>query len=79
MLPGSYALLSGHYYARHNAKADLGKDKPVPVNLLVQQWIDNLDQRVDQAGPQHRRNQAAQENRAAGKHREHRAKEKSDE
>ncbi len=71
-------FLSGHYDARHNAKADLGKDKPDPVNSVVKQWINKLNKRMDQARPQHGGNQAAQENRAAGKHGEHRTVEKSD-
>src|SRR5271170_1618820 len=47
VLPGLYTYLSRHYDAGDNTKADLRKDKPAPVNLLVEQRINQLDKAMD--------------------------------
>src|SRR5580658_1593405 len=47
VLPGWYTYLSRHYDAGHNTKADLRKDEPTPVNLLVEYRINQLDKAMD--------------------------------
>ncbi len=43
MLPGWDRLLSRDYDASNNAKPDLGKNEPQPVDLLVKDWIDEFN------------------------------------
>jgi hypothetical protein len=47
MLPSWYPLLSGDYDASDDAKPDLGKNEPHPVDLLVKGWIDEFNKAVN--------------------------------
>jgi hypothetical protein len=43
MLPGTYAHLPGNHNSGDDAKSDLRKDKPKPVNPLVENGIDGFE------------------------------------
>ncbi len=43
MLPRTYAHLPGNHDSGDNAKSDLRKDKPKPVNPLVEHGVDGFE------------------------------------
>ncbi len=71
-------FLAGDHQTGHDAERDLRRREPPPVDALVQQRIHERNHVVEQAGPEQRRDDSAQNDRPAGQHRQHRAVEKSD-
>src|SRR5258708_16158897 len=78
VLPRAHALLPGNHEAGNDAESDLRKDKPGPVDALVEHWINDSKNAVNQTSPQDGRDEASHQNRAARKHGKHRAVEKPD-
>src|SRR5258708_12209444 len=79
ILPGTYAHLPRNHDSGDDAKSNLRKDKPKPVNPLVERGIDGFENAMDQTRPENGGDHASKQNRAARKHRKRDAVKKPDE
>src|SRR5262249_20797731 len=59
--------------AGHDAKGDLRRDKPEPVDPALQLGIEQTQDRVQGPRPQDRRDESAEQDRPPREHRQHRA------
>src|SRR6266702_3908983 len=73
VLPSQHARLFRDHYARRNSEGHLRSNKPGPVNMAREQWIEKAQYCVEQPRPQHRADESSQYNRSAREHGKHRA------
>src|SRR5262245_16237281 len=79
VLPRGHALLPRHHDACHDTESHLRHDEPEPVNPLVQHGNDDVENAMDQTGPQDGRDHAPKYNRMARQHRKRYAVQEPDE
>jgi hypothetical protein len=72
-------MVPRNHDAGNDAESDLRNEEPEPVDPLIENGIEYIEDAVDQAGPQNGSNDTSQQNGTARKHRKRRAIEKPDE